>query len=252
MPAIINETSILLQPDNIGYQALKIPLAQQPAGAATMVFYYKGYVDVAQNITEDGSSYGWNNDAFFGLSFSGDVSANTGGIVGFTNRAETTVLRSLSLGNWALFTGSGYASATPVFFGTYSNYFHYGHPTPGNALSLGNGAFCFPSTASIGVSGAEKFLGIIKISKQDDNAQNIVLSYGVNWEGRAASDFSGALTATETNWIFSNATATETTNFRTAGAINFPRWIVAKWPSGVLGRTLTLNAMRVEYYNGVI
>lgn len=252
MPAIINETSVLLQPDNIGYQALKIPLAAQPAGAATMVFYYKGYVDVAQNVTEDGSGYGWNNDAFFGLSFSGNVSSNTGGIVGFTNRTETTVLRSLSLGNWALFTGSGYASATPVFFGIYSNYFHYGHPTPGSALSLGNAGFCFPSTASIGVTGAEKFLGIIKISKHESSDQ-VVLSYGVNWEGRGAADFSGALTAAATNWIFSNATATETANFRpNAATINFPQWIVAKWPSGILGLNLTLNAMRVEYYNGVI
>lgn len=252
MPAIITDTSILLQPDNIGYQAFRIPLAAAPAGAVTMAFYYKAYVDgVTQNLVEDGSSYSWNNDFFFGLSFSGNVSANTGGIVGWSNSTTNTFLRTQGRTTGGIYANSG-LNATPVFFGDDSRNFFYGHPQVVTGIQPNNGAFCFPTTEPVGAAEAGKFLGILKISRQDNSTQNIVLSYGVNWENRAPGDFSGALSAPETSWIFSNQAVAETTNFRPGGAMNFPGWIVGKWPSGVIGRTLTLTALRVEYYNGVL
>lgn len=252
MPAIISDTSILLQPDNIGYQAFRVPLAAVPAGAVTMVFYYRGYVDIAENIAEDGASYGWNNNAFFGLSFSGNVSANTGGVVGWSSLGNGILRTPLRGSSWAFYANSGHASATPFQFGDDSRNFFYGHPSTAQRILPGNGAYCFPTTHVIGAAGAGKFLGIIKISRQDNSTQGIVLSYGVNWENRAAGDFTGALSAPATNWIFSNQAVSETTNFRPGGAMNFPGWIVGKWPSGVLGRTLTITALRVEYYNGVL
>lgn len=251
MPAIISDTSILLQPDNIGYQAFRIPLAAAPAGAVTMVFYYKAYVNgIGQNVAEDGGSYGWNNDAFFGLSFSGNVAANTGGIVGWSNTTATTILRTQGRTTGTIYANSG-LNATPLFFGDNSLFFSFGSQA-GTGVNLQNGAYCFPTTDPIGAVEAGKFLGIVKISRQDNNANNIVLSYGVNWENRALADFPGALSAAATNWIFSNQAVAETTNFRPGGAMNFPRWIVGKWPSGVIGCTLTITALRVEYYNGVL
>jgi len=254
MPAIISDTSILLQPDNIGYQAFRIPLAAAPAGAVTMVFYYKAYVDgVGQNVHEDGGSYGWNNDAFFGLSFSGNVAANTGGIVGWSNTTGNTILRTQGRTTgtiYAHFANSG-LNATPLYFGDDNRFFAYGSQI-GTGVLPTNGGFCFPTTDPIGAEEAGKFLGIVKISRQDNNTQNIVLSYGVNWENRALADFPGALSAAATNWIFSNQALAETVNFRPGGAMNFPGWIVGKWPSGVIGRTLTITALRVEYYNGVL
>lgn len=253
MPAIITDTSIVLQPDNVGYQAFRIPLEPQPAGAVTMVFYFKGYVNgLDSNQTEDGANYGWNNDSFFGLSFNGNVAANTGGIVGWTNSTSNRVLGAAGRSSsHPLFAGQ-YGSATPFYFGDTISFFYYGHPTLTTSANLSNAAYCFPTTDVIGVAEAEKFLGIFRISRHDTNAQNIVLSFGANWENRSMEDFSGALSAAATRWVFSNHTVAETTNFRPGGAMSFPGWIVGKWPSGVIGRTLTLSALRVEYYNGVL
>jgi hypothetical protein len=260
MPATINNNILELQPDNIGYQAFRIPLSAV-SNASTMVFYYKAYVDnTPNNINEDSGSYGWNNDAFFGLSFNGVLSANIGGIVGWTNSTNNTVVFTQSLANYSpLNNFSGYSQFVPVCFDTSTNVVSYGHPTITTRASLPSNAgyFC-PSTTTIGVSGAQRFLGILKVAKHPTNTQQIIISYGTNWENMPASSFSSALSSLSTNWLTYGSAQTETTNFRPNNAnpllsdtINFPTWIVGKWPSTVSGRELVISDMKVEYYNSV-
>jgi hypothetical protein len=258
MPASIINNTIKLQPDNLGYQAFRIPLSQQ-SGAETIVLYYKGYVDnTPSNTSEDGTNYGWNNDAFFGLSFNGTLSANTGGIVGWSNGNDVNwVANPPSISTHAPFsTNSGYSQMVPCTFDNI-NYISNGSTNPSSSSRSGggvySGAFC-PTTTNIFLSGARKFLGILKVAKHPTNTQQIVISYGVNWENMNSSNFGSALTSTSTTWITQSLAVTETTNYRSnylnalSSTINMPNWIVGKWPSVVVGREFVLTDLKVEYY----
>lgn len=262
MPAIINNNTIELQPDNVGYQAFRIPISQPPK-AETMVFYYKAYVDtIPASISEDGTNYGWNNDAFFGLSFSGTLSANTGGITGWSNGNDINAVAFTGTLNAStpFSNNSGYSQMLPF---TYDNSFYMsnGNSSPAsNTRSGGNqyGYFC-PSTNFINLSGAKKFLGILKVAKHPTNTQQIVLSYGVNWENMTNENFSTSLTSLSTNWIIQSLPVTETTKFRSnylnplsANTINMPNWVVGKWTSSVAGRKMVITDIKVEYYTTII
>lgn len=263
MPAKINNNILELQPDNIGYQAFRIPIpAPQVPNPSSMVFYYKAYLNdsITTNTTED-TTYSWNRNSFFGLSFTGVTSANTGGIVGWTNSNATQVLISGSLSNYTNFnTISPYSQIVPIrFFGNSTN-LSYGSPNITTTTIMGNNAayFC-PATNSIGVSGAKTFLGILKIGKHATNAQQVTISHGTNWENLSSSNFSSALTSLSTNWTTLANTVTETTNFRSnylnpslSGTINFPSWIVGKWSSGIPSRKLIITDLKVEYYRDLI
>jgi hypothetical protein len=262
MPATIKNNTIELQPDNVGYQAFRIPISQ-PQKAETMVFYYKAYVDnMPASINEDGTNYGWNNDSFFGLSFSGTVSANTGNIVGWSNGNDVnTVASTGSLqANTPFSTNSGYSQMLPFTFDN-SFYMSNGNSSPASNIRSGGihyGNFC-PSTNFINLSGAQKFLGILKVSKHPTNTQQIVLSYGVNWENMTSENFSTSLLSISTTWIIQSLAVTETTRFRSnhlnplsANTINMPNWIVGKWASSVSGRKFVISDMKVEYYTTII
>lgn len=261
MPATIINNILELQPDTLGYQAFKIPLSAAPENTTTMVFYYKAYVDnLTSSTNEDGTSYPWNNDAFFGLSFTGVISANTGGIVGWTNSNSNYVVYSPSAGAYTpLLINSEYSQFIPVAFDTSTSSISYGHPTVTTRASIGSycGYFC-PTTNIINLSGAKKFLGILKISKNPENAQQIIMSYGINWENMSSANFSNALASLSTNWISLGSAQTETTYFRPnhanpllSNTINFPSWIVGKWSSSKPGRELVITDMKVEYYNSI-
>jgi hypothetical protein len=262
MGAIISSNTLRLEPDGLSYQTGRIQLSAAPTTANTMVFYYKAYVNtMAESILEDGTNYAWNNDAFFGLSFNGSVSANVGGIVGFSNSNQTNVGTSTSQQNWSGYwfgKNSGYTSMvgfTMGYNGGSYNLFSYGHPSSVVYYSTPTwGSIMCMSTRGIGLS-AQKYLGIIKIGKNDADTSKVTLSYGCNWEGLSAQDFTSALTSTNTAWSFENASLVETTNFRPnnsnpllSNTINFPTWVVVKWPSAVVGRNLVITDIKVEYY----
>ena len=269
MPSLISSNTLRLQPDNLTAQTARVQLPAQPAGANTMVFYYKAYMEISTTNNpeyEDGTSYAWGNDAFFGLSFSGTVSSNTGGIAGFSNGTEGWVLFVRAAGSHSPFAaGSGYSSVSPVCFGSNMGFFYYGPSGQiinSSNTNFGGGQFC-PTTQNIGVEGAQKYLGIVQIARhQEDNAR-VIFSYGNNWENLAAADFRNALSSPLSNWAFRNVSVLETTNFRPnhrAGldnsldpalrsTITFPRWIVARWPSAIVGRNLVLTDIKVEYYD---
>lgn len=260
MPATIINNILELQPDNMGYQAFRMPLTAA-ANASTMVFYYKAYVDnIPVNTNENGGSYGWDNDSFFGLSFTNVVSANRGGIVGWSNSNSNTVIFTSSLGTYSpLLINSGYSQFVPVCFDTSTSNISYGHPTFTTRANIGThcGYFC-PSTNTIGISGAQRFLGILKVSKHPTNTQQISLAYGMNWENMPSASFSSALSSLSTNWISYGSAQTETTYFRPnhanpllSNTINFPSWIVGKWTSAQGGRELVITDMKVEFYDSV-
>jgi hypothetical protein len=84
------------------------------------------------------------------------------------------------------------------------------------------------------------------------------LSYGNNWQNLTSANFSTALSSSLTNWAFQNVSQVETTNFRPNHAnadvalrstITFPRWLVVRWPSGIVGRNLVITDIKVEYYD---
>lgn len=263
MGALISSNTLRLEPDGLSYQTAKVQLPVAPSAANTMVFYYKAYVNEwPENTVENGSTYAWNNDAFFGLSFNDTVSANVGGIVGFTNTNQSEVGGSLSKSNWSSYffhINSGFSQTVPFsvsYNGASYNLFSYGHPLSTTTHNVGfpNAIMCL-STNTIGLTGAQKRLGIIKIAKNTDDPQKVVFSYGNNYEGLSAQSFSFALTSNLTTWAFQNISLQETGNFRPnylnpnqSNTINFPRWIVAKWPSAVIGRNLVITDIKVEYY----
>jgi len=267
MGALISSNTLRLEPDGLSFQTGKVQLPLAPSNANTMVFYYKAYFEnIVLNIgggeiIEDATNYAWNNDAFFGLSFSGTVSANTGGILGFTNITENNILRARQPGNYIPFgNNSGYLAIIPCALLGDASRFSYGPNNNGEStISVANNSFLggqlAPSTHFIGLSGAKKYLGIIKVAKHEENSQNIVISYGNNWENMPASSFSSAISSLSSNWAFQNINVRETVNFRPnhanpalSNTINFPRWIVAKWPSAVLDRNFVVTDVKIEYY----
>lgn len=263
MPSLISSNTLRLEPDNLAAQSARVQLPDRPAGANTMVFYYKAYMEffAANNPQgEDGSSYAWGANAFFGLSFSGSVSSNTG-VVGFSNGDSPWVMQVFGPQQYAPFSnGSGYSSVEIVNFGAISTNFYHGPAK--QAFSMGNqnfggGRFC-PTTRDIGVVGAKKYLGIIQIARHQENVQQVVFSYGNNWENLAVENFRNALSSTLSNWAFRNVAVNETTNFRPNHAssdpalrstINFPGWIVMRWPTAIVGRNLVITDIKVEYYD---
>lgn len=263
MGALISSNTLRLEPDGLSYQTARVQIPPAPSATNTMVFYYKAYVNEwPENTFENGSSYAWNNDAFFGLSFNGTVSANVGGIVGFTNTNQPEVGATLSKYDWSSYffhKNSGFSQTVPFALGYNSgnyNIFSYGHALSTTVYSAGfpNSIMCL-STNTIGLTGAQKHLGIIKIGKHPDDTQRIVLSYGNNYQGVSSQNFSIALSSSLTNWAFQNISLQETTNFRSnfsnpelANTINFPKWIVAKWPSAVVGRNFVVTDIKIEYY----
>jgi hypothetical protein len=259
MPAVINNDRLELRADSLGYQAARVQLPAQPSTADTMVFYYKAWVEgwpVSTN--EANTSYAWNGDAFFGLSFNGSVSANNGGIVGWTNQQGTT-----SAGNTishTTYTSWRPSATTPFVFtngGFNINALYYGSSTTSNFINTTYAGMPFPTNAVIGTSAVNSFLGIIKMQKVAANASNISISFGTNWEGLAQDNYTTALTSANTSWIVNNNAVQERSNFRPnwnspslSGTVVFPSWVVAKWVSGVPTRNLVIDSLRVEYYNG--
>ena len=267
MPAIIISNQLQLQPNNIGYQGARFQLPPQPVNAETMVFYYKAYGEgfpLGNDYLEDGSGYSWNKESMFGLSFSGSLSANNGGIVGWTGRENPNniyrIRRNVFNSNFISNSNiSLSANGQHMTFGNESAYFYYGHQTKSNFITsfglYGVGVFC-PTTNGIGLTGAANFLGIIKIQKNTSNANQISISVGNNWEGFSVENFASALSSSKTNWEMFNYAQPETTNFRPysttptlSNTIFFPSWIVAKWPSGIVGRNLVITNIKVEYYS---
>lgn len=269
MGALISSNTLRLEPDGLSYQTARVQIPTAPSDANTMVFYYKAYFDTivinqgGGEFTESGLSYSWNKDAMFGLSFTGTVSANMGGLLGFSNGANNNnIIRVRQPADYVPFgNNSGYSAIVPAGFNQMGE-FYYGagkanqfndyHTIGNNLYSAG---LLGPSTHFIGLSGAQKYLGIIKVSKNQNNPQNIVMSYGNNWQNLPVSEFSTALTSLSSNWAFQNIDRSETVNFRPnhanpalANTINFPTWVVAKWPSGVLGRNFVVTDIKIEYY----
>lgn len=270
MPAVINNDRLELRADSLGYQAARVQLPAQPSTADTMVFYYKAWVEGwPASTNEANTSYAWNGDAFFGLSFNGSVSANNGGIVGWTNASDgTTAGCVLSYTTYlnTLFGGPPWrptAVAPFTFYGninvnSFARPFYYGASAVSVSYSApGVAALSFPSNAVIGTSAVNSFLGIIKMQKVAANGSNISISLGTNWEGLAQDNYTTALTSANTAWIFNNISVQERSNFRPnwnspslSGTIVFPSWVVCKWVSGVPTRNLVIDSLRVEYYNG--
>lgn len=266
MGAIISSNTLRLEPDSISYQTGKVQIPEAPSDANTMIFYYKAYFDTTPEIgnaitTEDGTSYAWNNDSFFGLSFSGTVSANVGGIVGFTNGTENNVFRAENPSNRHFNRNSNYTSVIPCGFQNAVGRFYFGSTVNGYLEGSGEGfgyygSYICPSTQRIGLSGAKTYLGFIQIAKNSSDPQRVVISYGNNWENLSNSNFSTAISSISSNWSFKYSSQIETINFRPnhanpalANTINFPRWIVTKWPSAVLGRNFVVTDIKVEYYS---
>jgi hypothetical protein len=180
--------------------------------------------------------------------------------VGFSSASDNYV-RLLGLGNYAGFLGnSGYTQASPVSFG-YLEAFGFGAAVTSRFNASSNsfyGGSAFPTTQGIGVDGAKKYLGIIMVSRHSEDVQRVVLSYGNNWQNLTSANFSTALSSSLTNWAFQNSSQVETTNFRPNHAnadvalrstITFPRWLVVRWPSGIVGRNLVITDIKVEYYD---
>jgi hypothetical protein len=195
----------------------------------------------------------------FGLSFSGTVSGNVGGFVGFSNGTSTNILRARPPALYDPFAkNSGYSGAIPVGFNSMGE-FYYGNGQTSSSndfIGVGSPGIIAPSTYFIGLTGAKKYLGMFKISKNENTPQNIVLSCGNNWENFSSSSFSTALTSLCSNWFFQNVDRAETVNFRpnytnplSANTINFPSWIVVKYPSSVLGRNFVITDIKIEYYS---
>lgn len=262
MASLISSNTLRLEPDNLTAQTARVQLPAQPAGANTMVFYYKAYMEVAANNPqlEDGSSYAWGMNAFFGLSFNGSVSSNMG-VVGFSNGDSAWVMQVLAPQQYAPFAnGSGYSSVSTVNIGGGASTFYHGPARQSFSRdnhNFGGGRFC-PTTQAIGVEGAKKYLGIIQIARHQENVQQVVFSYGNNWENLAAANFRNALGSNLSNWAFQNVAVNETTNFRPNHAsadlalrntINFPGWIVVRWPTAIVGRNLVITDIKVEYYD---
>jgi hypothetical protein len=269
MGAIISSNTLRLEPDGLSFQTGKVQLPLAPSNANTMVFYYKAYFEnvvinaFGGEFTENGSAYSWNTDTTFGLSFTGTVSSHIGGLLGFANGANPpNIIRVRQPADYVPFgNNSGYSQIVPVGFQNMIE-FYYG-PEKNNQFTshhtIGNNNYLAgllgPSTHIIGLSGAQKYLGMIKVSKNQNNSQNIVMSMGNNWENMPASSFSSALTSLSSNWAFRDVNRPETVNFRPnhanpalSNTINFPRWVVAKWPSAVLGRNFVITDIKVEYY----
>lgn len=264
MATIISSNVLRLQPDNLTYQAARVQLPDQPANAQTMVMYYKAYLEIAANNPdfEYTDSFAWGRHAFFGLSFSGTVSQNTGGIVGFSSASDTYIRVQGLASSFPIFLGSsGYSQVSPVSFGQ-NDTFGFGAAVTGRFSAHNNSQFfagqAFPTTQGIGVDGAKKYLGIIQVAKHSEDVQRVILSYGNNWQNLTSANFSSALSSSLTNWAFRNVSQVETTNFRPNHAnadvalrstITFPRWIVARWPSGIVGRNFVITDIKVEYYD---
>jgi hypothetical protein len=267
MPATITSNQLQLQPDSLGYQGARYQLPAQPTNAETMVFYYKAYGDgfpVGDDYFEDGPGYGWNKESVFGLSFNGSLTANNGGVVGWANtddpnricRVRRNAFQPQFISNSRI---SLSASGQHISFGNEGAYFYYGSTNKGQRITslsqYGVGKFC-PTTTGIGLTGAADFLGIIKVQKNISNPSQISISVGNNWEGLSTNNFATALSSSKTNWDLFNYAQVETTNFRPystnpalSNTIFFPSWIVAKWPSGIVGRNLVVTNIKVEYYS---
>lgn len=262
MPAIISSNTLRLEPDGLSAQTARVQLPAQPAGANVMVFYYKAYMEAAVGNNpafEDGSSYAWGTKGFFGLSYDGDVNSNSNA-VGFGNR-DNGVLYMWGPQAFAPFAGgSGFGSVQPVSFGVFSSEFSIGRQAVFFNASNGGfeaGRFC-PTTINIGVEGAQKYLGIVQVARHRENVQQVVFSYGNNWQGLAADHFASALPSSLTNWAFRNIAQTDIINARPNHAnadvalqstINFPSWVVVRWPSNIVGRNLVITDIKVEYYD---
>lgn len=262
MPAIINNNRLEFQADGLGYQAARVQLPNHPADASLMVFYYKGWVEGwPENTNEANISYAWNSDVFFGLSFNGSVSANNGGIVGWTNFDYNSVVGGVDVCTTYSTWKSTLGEVAPfTFYGgintNFARQFYYGSSNASDNYSApGIAALSFPSNAVIGTSAVNNFLGVIKMQKSAVNSSNITIGFGTNWEGLSQNNYAVALTSTNTNWIFDDVAVQERTNFRPnwntpslSSTVMFPSWVVCKWASGVLGRKLVIDSITIEYY----
>jgi len=257
MPAIINNNALELVGDNLGYQAARVQLPSPPTDADTMIFYYKAYVDkIPADIFSESSPNGWDKAAFFGMSFDNTISTTNNQLVGYSNISNPNTCA------YASFRGK-YAEWNPndttAAFGFDGNWrFRYGNTNSNNYIAgpFSYGAVCpCAGTNSEDLQTAKKYLHIIRINKDVNNAQNISLSLGFNWENLSVDDFGTALTSISSVWAFKDYSISETTSFRTnwnnlslSGTINFPSWIVAKFPSPTIGRKLVVTDIKIEYY----
>jgi|688.fasta_scaffold184996_4 hypothetical protein len=255
MPATINNNALELVGDNLGYQAARVELPPQPTDADAIIFYYKAYVDkIPVGPYSETSSNSWDKNAFFGLSFDGTINGVNTGLVGYSNIDNI---------NRASYSGSRQLNPTwnpndiisPYSFDGGIWRFRYGNPSF-IAGGFNVGVVC-PNTGPTGadLATAEKYLHIIRINKDVNDAQRISLSIGFNWENLSVNDFSKALTSTSTIWALSDYTVNETTNFRTnwnnpslSGTINFPSWIVSKWTTPTVDRKFVVTNIKIEYY----
>lgn len=254
MPATINNNSLELVGDSLGYQAARVQLPAQPTDADSMVFYYKAYVDRIPASTNENSSNSWDKNAFFGLSFNGTISGANTGLVGYSNIDNT---------NSASHSGSRQLNASwnpndiiaPSSFDGGIWRFRYANPSYISG-SFNVGIAC-PNTGPTGadLATAQKYLHIIKINKDANDAQRISLNVGFNWENLSVDTFNRALTSTSTIWAMKDYPIAETTNFRTnwnnpslSSTINFPSWVVSKWTTPTVDRKFVVTNIKIEYY----
>lgn len=261
MPAVISNDRLELRADSLGYQAARVQLPSQPSNADTMVFYYKAWVEGWPVFTtESGTSYSWSPSGFFGLSFSESVSSLPRGIVGWMNPNSTVTgygITRATYTDWNVPAGLQVSLFTFSNAGTFNNSFYYGSSATNATIISNTAGYPFATNAVVGTSAINVVLGVIKLQKVEANPSNISVSFGINWEGLSQSNYTTALTSTGTKWLINNSSVLERFNFRPnwnnpslSSTITFPSWVVARWTSGVPGRNLVVDSLRVEYYNG--
>ena len=90
-----------------------------------------------------------------------------------------------------------------------------------------------------------RFTGIW-IARKTLATNTVAISGGWNMESLA--DMRDARTSAATAWHTTNATVTDSTNWRPGGDMAFPTHFCAKFPSPTIGRKMVFDQLRVDYF----
>jgi len=244
MSAFVSGGQLILEGDGIGWNAGRRSLNAPPAGATGMCFAWRAWFESFTASFQDNSTPGWNHTHALGLKFGSDLlgASSRANFFGQANGAHSALPYAVqNLTNANIFgsgvTGSHFMIAPQIFPGTTATFVD----ASGGGIANDGAAVQMPSNATDGAA-----FTAVWLVRKTIASDSVLVSLGWNMEG--LTDLLDARTSLGTTWQVTNATVTDSTNWRPGGAMAFPTHFIAQFPSPTSGRRMVVARLAVEYF----